>query len=193
MKPHSSLTPEEFERLLDWLAPDTERAAAKYEVIRRGLIQRFINRRCVDAEGLADETINRVASRLPELAETYKGEPARYFHGVAKKVFLEHCRQQRLERRPLPPQPEPRFAAIYHECLEKCLAELPPDQRDLILQYYAEIKKAKIESHKEMQRQLNLKADALRVRTFRIRQMLGACVRDCVEREAGSNEMAYYS
>ena len=47
--------------LLEWLDPNLDLAGEKYEEIRRGLIKIFGYRGCSDAEGLADETINRVA------------------------------------------------------------------------------------------------------------------------------------
>ena len=188
MNSNLSLTQEELARLLAWLDSDHNRAAARYEVIRRGLIERFINRGCVDAEGLADETINRVTKRVAEISVTYQGNPASYFHGVAKKVFLEHCRRKRIEGTRPPPEPEPIFSEIYYDCLEQCLGELPPEKRDLILRYYREIKKAKIEDREKIRQEMSLKPDALRVRTYRIRKTLERCVRDCVDRNADGNE-----
>ena len=47
-----------------------------------------------DAEDLADETINRVAKRLPEIRESYVGDPVRYFHGVARFIIREMIRRK---------------------------------------------------------------------------------------------------
>ena len=58
------LTKEAFDALLGWLDPNREVAGQKYEVIRRRLITIFSCRGCAEAEDLADETINRVASKL---------------------------------------------------------------------------------------------------------------------------------
>jgi DNA-directed RNA polymerase specialized sigma24 family protein len=190
MKTHSALTQKELDRLLHWLDPDRERAAEKYELIRAGLIRRFLNRHCVDAEGLADETINRVAVKVEELAGTYQGDPAIYFHGVAKKVLLEHHRDRYAEAKPPPPEPEPIFGDIYFECLERCLGKLSTERRDLILLYYSEMRQAKIDARKEMREQRNLKANALRAQTHRIRKNLGKCVRACVEQGGERNRMA---
>jgi DNA-directed RNA polymerase specialized sigma24 family protein len=182
MKPHPSLTPEELQGLFKWLDPDLRNAVAKFQVIQRGLIERFLNRGCMDAETLADETIDRVAKKVPVISETYKGNPASYFHGVAKNVFLEYCRQKRLEARPVPVEPEPVFSELYYSCLEVCLNELSAEKRNLILTYYAERKSAKIESRKEIRLAMNLKADALRVRTHRVRKTLERCISECVKR-----------
>jgi DNA-directed RNA polymerase specialized sigma24 family protein len=190
MKTHPALTEEQFNSLLAWLDPDSRRAADKYEVIRAGLIQRFISRQCVDAEGLADETINRVALKVGELEAKYKGNPASYFHGVAKNVLYEHFRdRQETAKRP-PPEPEPLFDDIYFDCLKKCLERLPSEKRDLILRYYGEMGQAKITSRRQIRRQLKLDANALRQQMLRIRRKLGPCVRECVEQSAERNGMA---
>lgn len=190
MKTHTALTEEQFEQLLDWLDPDRQRAAEKYEVIRGGLIQRFISRQCVDAEGLADETINRVAGKIGELVGTYKGDPASYFHAVAKNVAYEYFRERRDAAKRPPPGPEPLFDDIYFDCLEKCLEELSVEKRELILRYYSEMRQDKINSRKQIRQQLNLRANALRAQTHRIRRKLGQCVRECADQSAERNVMA---
>lgn len=184
-----SLTEEQFNQLLAWLDEDTARAAEKYEVIRRGLITIFLNCRCDEAEDLADETINRVAKKAGVLKQTYVGEPARYFYGVAKKVLLEYNRQR---ARPLkiPPPTTPRDELEpYLECLDKCLETLDPTSRELILLYYQEQKQAKISTHKKMREALRLRAGALRARTHRIRGKLEKCVRECLERASQDNDI----
>jgi DNA-directed RNA polymerase specialized sigma24 family protein len=185
MKTDSPLTQQELDKLFAWLDPDLNCAAHKYEIIRRGLIQRFINRGCIDAESLADQTIDRVTKKVSEVAMTYQGNPANYFHGVARNVFFEYCRERRKQEKRPPPETESTFSEVYYDCLSQCLAELPTEKRDLILRYYSEIKRAKIETRKKIRRELSVNPDALRVRTFRIRKTLEQCVRQCVER----NEM----
>ncbi len=177
-----SLTRDELEALFAWLDADKDQAIAKYEVIRRGLIERFIAGGCIDAESLADEVIDRVIKRLPKISASYQGNPISYFHGVARKVLLEHFRSKRRESRRAPIRTEPTFSERYYECLESCLSRIEPEKRDLILRYYSEQKRAKIESRKVIREEMSLQADALRVRTYRIRQTLKQCVSDCVER-----------
>src|SRR5678809_1369390 len=79
-----------FERFLCWLGPDPESAGRKYELIRGRLIMMFRARRCVFAEDLADTTFERVARKLADISNEFTGDPARYFYGVAKKVYLEY-------------------------------------------------------------------------------------------------------
>src|SRR5918911_1288958 len=99
-----SLTRDAFDQLLSWLHPDREQAGKKYEEVRYKLIKIFGCRGCLTPEDLADETINRVARRLGDIAATYVGDPARYFCGVAQKVHMEYLRKIST---PPPRLPEP--------------------------------------------------------------------------------------
>src|SRR4051794_35744276 len=56
-----------FNELLNWFAPDLETAGQQYELIRQKLIALFRCRACVFPDELADETINRVARKLPQI------------------------------------------------------------------------------------------------------------------------------
>lgn len=184
-----SITKEEFDRLLAWLDPDAERAGARYEVIRRGLIDMFIYRGCATPEDLADETINRVAHKLGEIVETYEGDPKLYFYGVAKRLFYEYIKEKPPEAHwhphasEMPEEMERRLA-----CLDRCIERLTPDNSELILDYYREQKRAKIDVRKRIGERLNLKPTALRVRVHRIREQLEKCVRECLAERAGGNE-----
>ena len=90
MKKEWVLTQDAFDTLLSWLDSDRDRAGTKYETIRLRLIKSFTCRGCWEAEELADETINRVVSRVPELAGEYRGDPALYFYGVSQRIQLEY-------------------------------------------------------------------------------------------------------
>ncbi|MFL6332467.1 MAG: RNA polymerase sigma factor [Pyrinomonadaceae bacterium] len=189
MRVDSSLTKEQFDQLLAWLDADPGRAADKYEAIRRKLITIFLNRGCDEAEDLADDTINRVATKVPSLQDNYVGEKAHYFYGVAKNVFKEHLRRCR-RRLQTPPPPTPRNELETPlECLDECLAKLEPESRELILRYYAEEKQAKIASHREMGTQLQVNAGALRARAHRIRVKLEKCVLECLARAGEGNDI----
>ena len=84
-----------FDRLLEWLGPDREKAAEKYEGIRLRLIRSYVCGGCGDdAEDLADRTIDRVIRKLEkgEVPEPYIGEKAHYFLGCAAYIRQEHFR-----------------------------------------------------------------------------------------------------
>ena len=178
------VTQEQFDLLLEWLGPDRDSAGRKYETIRSGLVRIFISKGFSDAEDLADETINRVMVRLPDIMANYSGEPVRYFHGVAKNVIRESLRRKEvtaavvIEGRA---DPEPERSEEY-DCLGHCLGRLPPSKRDLILDYYLYEGRWKVEHHKKMAGQLNITEGAIRSRAFQIRLSLENCMRHCALR-----------
>ncbi len=159
MKDDRTQDSEAFERLLRWLGPTRETAAAKYEDIRRKLIYMFTCRGCHVPEELADETIDRVTQVLAKPDFSYAGNPYFYFHGVARNVHLEWLRKsRRVVIEPLsdtnlkigmkqPAQPD--NERIF-QCLDKCLARLPFNKRALLLEYYQQEKKTKIYDRKRM-------------------------------------------
>jgi RNA polymerase sigma factor (sigma-70 family) len=180
MKKNWALSQESFDTLLDWLDSDREQAGLKYEEIRRNLIKIFINRGCADAEDFADETINRVVGKLDEVKREFTGDPARYFYGVANKIFLEFQRRKPPEPPSSPPDDSNRVEQEYR-CLEKCIGGLSEENRELLLLYYQADGREKIEQRKLLSDKLGIAPNALRIRAFRIRTALQQCVEKCVE------------
>ena len=190
MKEKKDLTQEAFDRLLDWLDQDRNRAGQKYEVIRSRLIKVFVCRGCIVPEELADDTINRVAGKVQQIAETYVGNPALYFYGVADKIFLEYLRKMPAPL-PLAPSgpgvecdPKPgEEAEPRHRCLDRCVERLSAENRTLIMVYYGGQGQAKINMRKELARRLGIGANALWIRAHRIREALRKCMGDCLTRK----------
>ena len=179
------ITAEQFDALLAWLdTDDRDGAGVKYETIRKGLVRVFVSKGLNDAEDLADETINRVISRLADIQDNYCGEPARYFHGVARNVIRETIRRREIamEVTPVIDFVDP-ILTTEHECLGLCLDVLPPEKRDLILDYYLYAGHDKIEHHKKMAKAQKITVGALRGRAHNIRIGLDQCVRQCVRRK----------
>jgi RNA polymerase sigma factor (sigma-70 family) len=174
-------TQEAFDSLLGWLDNDRDQAGKKYETIRRRLMKIFTCRGCVEAEDLADETINRVTAKIPEVAPTYQGDPVLYFYGVARKVHHEWLRRQ---NRSIPAQPtkvtDDDDDHLY-ECLDRCMETISEKSRQLVLRYYENEKKAKIEDRKTIADELGIGVNALRIRAHRIRLTLRKCVASCME------------
>jgi DNA-directed RNA polymerase specialized sigma24 family protein len=194
MKKEWVLTQDAFDTLLDWLDADRDHAGSKYEAIRLRLIKIFTCRGCSEAEELADETINRVSARVTEIAGSYNGDPALYFYGVSQKVHLEYLRkcqkgQTEVGEDSATSTPSPPLFSLgediepEYECLEHCLDHLPGDNRKLVLEYYQQERKAKIEHRKRLAADLGIAVNALRIRAHRIRLSLQQCVHDCLEQQ----------
>lgn len=184
MTKHSSTAQAKFEHTLYWLNPDPEQAGKKYESIRGRLIEILASRGCHEADLWADVTIDRVVSKIDEIEETFEGDPAHYFYGVARKVFLEYLKKKPHSATPLPPAPPPRpdNVELEHACLEHCLDRLSRQDRNLICSYYTKERREKIKNRTDLAATLGIGLNALRIKTHRIRITVKSCVQDCLER-----------
>lgn len=186
-------TKESFDRLLACLDEDRERAGEMYVNIRARLVKFFEWRGSETPDDNADETINRVTRKV------YEGESIQnvqsYFYGVARMLFMETLKEQQKQRQALdhlsPPiqfledrtDEEARIA-----CFESCLNRLPDENRRLIVSYYEEDRRAKIERRKALAEQLKIPLNALRIRVHRIRMQLEQCVTECLNNPVGETK-----
>ena len=184
------ITPEDFERFLTWLGTDREQACRQYDGIKAKLVRYFQCRGWgVDAEELADETINRVVIKMRELAAGYVGDRLPYFYGVGRRVHHERIKKRRDEEeglRELRDLPPPSVSDQSEEneqrdrCLRHCMESITPQNRDLILRYYFGEKREKIVERKKLAGELGIAQNALRIRAHRIRTELRDCVENCI-------------
>lgn len=178
------ISQENFEKVLIWLSPDRELAGIKYEAIRLRLIKFFTLRACVSPDELSDNTIDIVAEKIDSVAGSYEGDPALYFHGVAKKVLLRYNKIPHLELPQYLTQQdggEEDYVSERHECLESCLQKLKEKDRELIVAYYRESKSEKIKLRKELADKKGISAKNLRVYVHRLKEVIEKCVRQCME------------
>jgi DNA-directed RNA polymerase specialized sigma24 family protein len=195
-----SLTREAFDRLLEQLDTDRDRAAEKYEQIRQRLEKLFRWRGCLQFEEYTDKTIDRVARRIGEGAEFQTDNPYTLFHAVAMNILKEHWRKSEREAealdylsqsQPITEDPESirthEDASQEHEsrleCLRHCLNRLSPENLSLIKKYYAEGDVLNKEQRKQAAEALGISVNALRVRAFRARGDVEQCVERCLEKK----------
>ena len=180
-----------FRRLLNWLDGAVDSFGQRYVEMRRRLVQYFDRKGCSMPDELADNTLNRVARRLEEEGQIVDAAPAQYCYIMAKFVFLEFLRE---------PQSKDLRSSAAHgspyavsglsdteskikdnetekmlDSLEECLAELPPADRNLILDYYQGAQKEKLENRRRLAAHLGLTANALSIRACRLRDKLETC------------------
>jgi len=157
---------ESLDNLLAWFNSDREKAGRKYEEIRRRLIKIFTCRGCAEAEDLADETIDRVMKKVADIAPSYVGDPALYFLGVASNVCREYIRRRPVSgSQTISDQTEERKQI--DECLEQCIQTLGREEHEMIIEYFKEEKKAKIDHRRELAERLGLSPNALRIKVHR--------------------------
>ncbi|HEX2253678.1 MAG TPA: hypothetical protein VHQ65_10465 [Thermoanaerobaculia bacterium] len=183
-----ALTPDALAGLLDLLGPDRDTAAREYERIRAKLLRLFEWRGCPRPDELVDETMNRVAHKAAGGLELRTEDPFRYACSVAYLVFKELLRDQKRQEAAVAEmgrevrEPEPDDSDDERmRCLQQCLGELHPRQRDLLLRYHSGEGGARIENRKRLADDLGVPINALRIRAHRLRAKLEDCVRQCVD------------
>lgn len=178
------LTGDALRRLLACLDEDAEVAGEKYEVIRRKLVKYFDWRGSHFPEECADETINRIIRKL-ESGESIRDIPT-YSVGIARMVFLETLKKADHAQVSLDDMVAVAAPSLQNEenaqesCFERCLSKLPIESQRLILEYYQNERRRKINNRQAMADSLGLPLNALRSRVQRIRDKLEQCVNKCV-------------
>ncbi len=189
MKKHQPSTKREFDGLLRWLDPDRERAGQRYEEIRCKIILMLARRGCWEAEELADETMNRVGDKVvTEIGESYVGEQLHYFRAVAHKVHQEWWKDLRNcdYVRPMPPPDPPEEKERSSRCLDGCMEHLSPDERELMIEYFRDDKRAKIDRRKKLAESRGVALNTLRMQVHRIKTALQRCVSNCLTQTAAA-------
>jgi len=179
------LTGEALDRLLSCLDPNPDLAGRKYESIRQKLVKIFDWRGARFPEDCADETINRVVRKL-EQGQEIRDIPT-YCQGVARLVFLEALKKaenrqvslDELKTMPADPISQDDNSA-QRSCFIRCLNELPIESRKVILQYYEDERRVKINNRQAMADQLGIPLNALRSRVQRIRNKIEQCIGSCL-------------
>ena len=191
LREESRITHLAFRRLLAWLDDGVESHGERYLEMRRRLVAYFDRRNRPGADELADETFNRVASTLEKTGLIATRPPARYCYVVARFVLLEDIRRTKRqvpfdERRSIFPMAPPTGGDDRTErsleCLSACLGRLKADDRDLIVEYYRDAKRQRIDRRRAIASKLGITMNALGIRAFRIRDGLMACVESCRQR-----------
>jgi DNA-directed RNA polymerase specialized sigma24 family protein len=185
------LTPEDFTKFLAILDSDGKIAGEKYEELRGQLIKFFEWRGSLFPDELADETLNRLTRKIAEGEEIEKNIIALAL-GIARFVLLESLkhpgnrRAEMEEAAPLTAPPDHRAEDddLWVVCLRECLRSVSVQNRELIIEYYQEEGRAKIDDRKKLADRLGISLNALFSRARRIRDKLEVCVTRCVKRKS---------
>ena len=189
-----TLTAEALAKFLACLDPDSEKAGARYEAIRQTLVKFFDWRGAHFPEDYADETLNRVTRKIDE--GDMIQDVATYCHGVARLVFLEKLKSpdsRRTDFEDLPPlaaaEPEVEEPDSRQECFNHCLRELPAESQQILLQYYQDEKRNKINNRVTLAERLGVPLNALRNRVQRLRDKLEHCIHRCQKKSVKKCDM----
>jgi len=181
-----------FARLLEWLDEGADSRGERYLEMRQRLVTYFDRRNRPSPDVLADETFDRISRTLEESGSIRVTPPARYCFVVARFVLLEDIRRGKRHL----PLDESRTIAPFGSrgdddddergrslaCLDRCLDRLKPDDRALIIEYYRDAKKERIDRRRAIASKLGVTMNALGIRTWRLRASLEKCVGGCRKR-----------
>ncbi len=192
MKDQYVLKKEDFDALLALFSEDREEAGRIYERVRNGLERFFTGKGCRDAAQLADETLNRVASKAGTFDLSANTRPVTFVYGFAAKIYLEQARvrptvpiDQLLNLRLLDSGAfefeDPHEMALSR--LDECLSELSDPDRQLIVSYYSREKQERIDLRKRLAKDLGLRPEVLHMKVFRIRESLRICLKKRLDGE----------
>ena len=195
LKKEWALSPEAFRHLLHWLDEGSDSGGERYMEVRRRLIAYFDRKNCFSSDELADETLNRIARKLEEKGAITDVSALHYCYIVAKFVFLESLRCAKPIQTGAAELVRPDSATSssfetsrvgtegleekMFTCLERCLAKLSVEDRELIIEYYRGERRDKIERRSGLAARLGLSPNALSIRACRVRSKLEACVKAC--------------
>jgi hypothetical protein len=194
------LTQHAFDRLLEWLDDGIDSRGQTYLDIRQRLVAYFDRRNRPFPDDLADETLNRIAWTLDEDGAITVTPPARYCYVVARFVLFEDTRRREHAHVSLSgprrldtwahgstrPDVDADADSAHRDrrerqfdCLDRCVQTLNAAQQTLILDYYQDQRRAKIDRRRALAERLGITMNALAVRACRIRDTLEACVDEC--------------
>ena len=195
----AGLTQLAFNRLLKWLDDGADSDGKTYLEMRQRLVSYFDRRNRLSADELADETFNRIGRTLEKSGAIAITPPARYCYVVARFVLLEDFRRDQLHVRLDEPRrtdasilravrlPDRADGPLIHEqrldCLYRCLQVLKPEQRDLIVEYYRDARRLRIDRRRDMAKRLGITMNALAIRACRVRAALETCVEEACRKE----------
>ena len=177
--------PDHFHALLELLGSTPHERGSAYERLHRKLQKVFEARGMgVDAVDLADATLDRAARNIAR-------EPGIVIHNIqgyvlttAHYILLEHIKKPRFEVLDNDPEAldsgENQTSEIRSRCLDRCLAELNPQERETILKYYADERAGKIRNRRKLAESLRMSDETLRVHVYRIRRALERCLVKCI-------------
>ena len=181
-----ALSPETFERLMNWLHPNREEAGEEYQRIRTLLVRKFQALGYHSPDDLADATMDRGGEKLtPERICNWVGAKERYFYRVGYYI-LQEAKEKDLREPQMPDgldatEPEKEDVETESQCLERCMHKLTAMDSDLIRKYYRGEKAIKKKNRVQLALDLNIDLPSLRVRALRIRAQLRKCINKCLQ------------
>jgi hypothetical protein len=199
MANHGDMSPEDFERLLQWLGSHRDVSNENYVRYHAHLSRWFYLQGCRRPEDLADEVWNRIMKSLrnqpegltdlftkrPSTATPASKDPVPVLLGYSRNVLLEYWREEKridhehdlgddVSGGENTPSSEMRTL-----CLELCLKKLNDDDGQLLREYHKYEPGRKVEHRKAMAEARQSTLNALRLKVSRLMSNVRNCVKGC--------------
>jgi DNA-directed RNA polymerase specialized sigma24 family protein len=189
MPSFARLSPAALDCLFAALHKDPSLAPAEYVRLHKRLTYWFQARKCQHASELADEAIDRAARKLLEMRDIGEAVDSvvAYAFRIAAFVWQEYRRKpqdQPLEGSPSDTLRERTWTGnengigneAIHAALDRCLAELSSDQRQLVLGVLLKEKGEKKHERQRLAQEFGMTMAGLYTKAFRIRRALEECI-----------------
>ena len=193
----------DFDRFLMRLDQNRDRAAEKYEDIRRLLVKFFEWNYSARAEELADRALVVLQQKVQyEEIENLNA----YARAVARNIGRDAFREAEkivTEETPngLDSLGDPKWGLrdieneiddqIRSICLRRCRAQLQSEDDMLVIEYYSADGETQKSHRKKLALRIGITRNALAVRANRIRERLEKCVNQCLENRRRALAKAY--
>ena len=175
------LNAKSYSLLLKALSPNEEAAASLFIKLRDSLVRFFELKGDVDPIQSADETLDRVSTKLQSVVIE---EMTRYSFGVARLIFLENLRKLQREEKALKDYSidNDRQASTDDDdpyaWMRDCFGELPDESKGLLSAYFADMPRNELDEERErLAGSMGVSLNSLRLKVFRLRRRLEDCVR----------------
>lgn len=178
MANHGDMSPEDFERLLQWLGPDRDQSSKRYVELQAHLTRWFYFQGCRRPEDLTDQVWDRIAKKLPS-AVTPNKDTVCLLLGYARNVLREYWSEMsRFDEESDPDEGGARnndsvLAEVRTLCLDLCLKGLDDDDGQLLREYHKYEPGHKSEHRKAMAEARRSTLNAIRLKVSRLMSDLG--------------------
>jgi len=177
-----ALTSESFTKLLETLSSNEREAAVVYTDLHASLVRYFELKGISEPDKAADETIDRVAEKINQEKEVK--DLTRYAFGVAKFVYLEKLRREKIglhaadEFYSKNGTSKNFGGSDEFEPLRKCFESLYKHEQELLSIYFEDLPFDQLsENRQKMADRENVSLNTLRIRVSRLRKRLEDCLR----------------
>jgi DNA-directed RNA polymerase specialized sigma24 family protein len=167
----------DFEGLLCLLHSDREQAGKLYLALTQRLERFFAFKGYQNADELLEQTLDILAKKA---TSTNSEKLQNFAFGIARNTGL--AAGKRFYASPPPPAVTPEQQDIRADCLEECLAQLPPNEGRLITSYYLNSGPKKMGNKLALAEALGLSLAQLATKAFNIRCRLRFLIQECEKR-----------